>query len=235
MDTEMSSNTNDGETSAVSMTKLRTLRAQLSVLHRADGSVALQQGGTVVWAAVYGPGDSTASKRLNDRAFIDVLFKPKVSRPANDIGATKENVSPLLRGTCESMVDIRRHPRTLIELVVQELTDDGGLRAVCLTAGCLALLDAGIPMTAVFCGVSVALMPDDRLVLDPPLKEQKMATALFTFALKSAESEVEMISCDTNGRFQFDDFKRAVSLAIEAAAEVFLFYREMMQRKLSLG
>lgn len=55
--------------------KLRDLRAQLSFLNRADGSCALEQGRTVIWCGINGPGDAPSAKRLSERLAIDVVYK----------------------------------------------------------------------------------------------------------------------------------------------------------------
>lgn len=51
---------------------------------------------------------------------------------------------------------------------------DAQLLACCLNAACMALVDAGVPMRALFCGVSCALDSDGNLVLDPTTKQEKV-------------------------------------------------------------
>lgn len=46
--------------------------------------------------------------------------------------------------------------------------------ACCLNATCMALVDAGVPMQALFCGVTCALDSDGTLVLDPTAKQEKV-------------------------------------------------------------
>lgn len=48
------------------------------------------------------------------------------------------------------------------------------LLACCLNAACIALVDAGVPMRALFCGVTCALDSDGTLVLDPTAKQEKV-------------------------------------------------------------
>ena len=49
------------------------------------------------------------------------------------------------------------------------------LLACCLNAACMALVDAGVPMRALFCGVTCALDSDGTLVLDPTSKREKVS------------------------------------------------------------
>lgn len=46
--------------------------------------------------------------------------------------------------------------------------------ACCLNATCMALVDAGVPMQALFCGITCALDSDGTLVLDPTAKQEKV-------------------------------------------------------------
>lgn len=46
--------------------------------------------------------------------------------------------------------------------------------ACCLNATCMALVDAGVPMQALFCGVTCALDSDGTLMLDPTAKQEKV-------------------------------------------------------------
>lgn len=48
------------------------------------------------------------------------------------------------------------------------------LLACCLNAACMALVDAGVPMRALFCGVTCALDSEGTLVLDPTAKQEKV-------------------------------------------------------------
>lgn len=48
------------------------------------------------------------------------------------------------------------------------------LLACCLNAACMALVDAGVPMRALFCGVTCALDSDGTLLLDPTAKQEKV-------------------------------------------------------------
>lgn len=48
------------------------------------------------------------------------------------------------------------------------------LLACCLNAACMALVDAGVPMRALFCGVTCALDSDGTFMLDPTAKQEKV-------------------------------------------------------------
>nr|XP_054105531.1 exosome complex component RRP46 isoform X4 [Callithrix jacchus] len=114
-------------------------------------------------------------------------------------GVAEKNRERLIRNTCEAVVLGTLHPRTSITVVLQVVSDAGSLLACCLNAACMALVDAGVPMRALFCGVTCALDSDGTLVLDPTSKREKEARAVLTFALDNVERKLLMSS--TKGLF----------------------------------
>lgn len=51
------------------------------------------------------------------------------------------------------------------------------LLSCCLNAACMALLDAGLPLAALFCGVTCALQPDGTILLDPTARQEQVSPA----------------------------------------------------------
>lgn len=43
-----------------------------------------------------------------------------------------------------------------------------------------------------------------------------------------------MVACDTDGIFEYNTFEAARILAKQASADIFIFYREILQKKLSV-
>ncbi|XP_063793916.1 exosome complex component RRP46 isoform X2 [Pseudophryne corroboree] len=118
-----------------------------------------------------------------------------IEHPTSVNAAIQEkNQEQLIRETCESVILGTLHPRTSITIVLQVINDGGSLLACCLNAACMGLVDAGLPMRSMFCGVTCALDTDDQLILDPNTKQQKESRAVLTFAIESTEKKVLMVS-----------------------------------------
>lgn len=227
---EKPSSSNDGEKS---IQRHRSMRAQLGFLQKADGSCNLEQGNTVIWCGINGPGDCAAAKRLNDKLYIEVVYRYGQSN-RNIIKANR-----LLSSVIEQTVESIRFPRAMLAVTIQELQIDGSELAAALTASCLALLDSGVYMNGIFCGITVCSTAG-KLKLDPSRNEAVGADAQFTFAVKSShflwkEDCVRIVACDTVGVFDFATFEAAQKLALDSSNDIFLFFRETMQRKLKLS
>uniref|UniRef100_A0A8D2DGH3 Exosome component 5 n=1 Tax=Sciurus vulgaris TaxID=55149 RepID=A0A8D2DGH3_SCIVU len=188
---------------------------------RADAKVC-SEGGTE--SSPRGPGCSLRHFACEQ----NLLSRPDGSASFLQAEKSRER---LIRNTCEAVVLGALHPRTSITVVLQVVSDAGSLLACCLNAACMALVDAGVPMRALFCGVTCALDSDGTLVLDPTVKQEKEARAVLTFALDSVERKLLMST--TKGLYSDAELQQCLAAAQAASQHVFRFYRESLQRRYS--
>lgn len=148
---------------------LRPLAAEVSTLHRADGSASLSSGSTTVLAAVYGPAaPRNPSRERSDGAVVTVVFRHSSS--ASDVssgsasraayGATEREVERFLADAIAATVRTEAYPRTAIEVVVQIIKSDGSAVGTALNAAALALLDAGVEMVGLPIATTCLVLPD---------------------------------------------------------------------------
>ncbi|KAM9733909.1 exosome complex component RRP46 [Menidia menidia] len=215
------------EVSGPSGAFLREFGCEQSLLSRPDGSASFVQGDSSVMAAVYGPAEVKVSKEIYDRATLEVLVQPKVGLPS----VRERSQEQCLRESCEAALLLSLHPRSSLSLVLQVLHDDGSLLSCLLNAACMALMDAGLPMSRLFCGVSCAIGADGRILTDPTAAQEKESRALLTFALDSAERRVLMSS--TRGCFSVQELQQCVAISQKASEKVFQFYRDSVGRRYS--
>ncbi|XP_029474904.1 exosome complex component RRP46 [Rhinatrema bivittatum] len=206
---------------------LRNFACEQNLLSRPDGSAAFLQGDTSVLAGVYGPAEVKVSKEIFDKATLEVILKPKVGLPA----VQEKNQEQMIRNTCEAVVLTALHPRTSITIVLQVVSDAGSLLACCLNAACMGLLDAGLPMKSLFCGVTCALDSEGGIILDPTDKQEKESRALLTFAIEGVEKKVLMTT--SKGSYSIHELQQCVAASQKAAEKLFQFYRDSVERKYS--
>ncbi|NXJ15510.1 EXOS5 protein, partial [Odontophorus gujanensis] len=135
---------------------LRPFSCEQGLLSRPDGSAAFVQGDTSVLAGLYGPAEVKGSRESPDGATVEVLLRPKIGLP----GVAERSREQFLRRTFEAVLLGALHPRPSITVPPQ-------LLACCLNAACMGLLDAGLPLSSLFCGVTCALDAQGDIVLDP--------------------------------------------------------------------
>ena len=179
-------------------------------------------------AAVYGPVAAAPQKELPDRAAVEVSVRPKCGPPRVQDRA----VEVILRGTVEEAVLTSLHPRAAVHMALQRLEDEGGDLACCINAACLALVDSGVPMRHLFAGVTVAIMQDARVVVDPSSKNRGgKPTATITFVFESTNLDVAVMHM--NGKCSEKKFQECLGVAKDSSKAVFNFYRESIRKKFS--
>uniref|UniRef100_A0A8B9SD87 Exosome component 5 n=1 Tax=Apteryx owenii TaxID=8824 RepID=A0A8B9SD87_APTOW len=95
----------------------------------------------------------------------------------------------------------------------------------------MGLLDAGLPLASLFCGVTCALRPDGRLLLDPTARQEQEARAVLTFAIDSADGKV--LAATAKGSCSAEELQQCLAAAQRAATAIFRFYRDSLRRKYS--
>lgn len=136
-----------------------------------DGSSYVEQGNTKVMCMVQGPMEPPLRSQLNpDKATLEVnlnvvsfLTLQRKKRLKNDKRMVE--LRTLLERTFDQSIMATLYPKTLIEVHVQVLAQDGGLLAAVTNAITLALVDAGIAMYDYVAAVSVG-MHDQTPLLD---------------------------------------------------------------------
>ncbi|XP_026885105.2 exosome complex component RRP46 [Electrophorus electricus] len=211
----------------VSSQVLREFGSEQNLLSKPDGSATFVQGDTSVCAGVYGPAEVKVSKEIYDRATLEVLIHPKVG-----VTSVRERArEQCVRETCEATLLSTLHPRSSLTLVLQVVHDDGSLLSCCLNAACMALLDAGLPMGHLFCGVTCAIDSEGFIIADPTAQQEKESRALMTFAIDSKERNVMMSS--TKGSFSAKELQQCIAVSQKASEHIFQFYRDSVKRRYS--
>uniref|UniRef100_A0A3B4AQG6 Exosome complex component RRP46 n=2 Tax=Periophthalmus magnuspinnatus TaxID=409849 RepID=A0A3B4AQG6_9GOBI len=206
---------------------LREFGCEQNLLSRPDGSASFIQGDTSVLAGMYGPAEVKVSKEIYDRATLEVLIQPKVGLPS----VRERSQEQCVRETCEASLLSFLHPRSSLTLILQVVHNDGSLLSCLLNAACMALMDAGLPMSCLFCGVTCAINSDGQIITDPTVAQEKESRAILTFAIDSTDHKVLMSS--TQGSFSVYELQQCIAVCQKASEKIFLFYRDSVQRRYS--
>ena len=164
---------------------LRPMTCDQGELRRAAGSARFSHADTAVLAAVFGPTGAQKRQEIVNRACIEVVYKPLSSAP----GAAEKEKESVLRQLVEAAVMTHLHPRCVIQVVVQELNDDGSMLAVAINAVMVALLDAGVPLRHTFLAASVATRLDGTVLLDPTKADEEVCKSACTFTYRGGEQQ----------------------------------------------
>lgn len=206
---------------------LRPMSCELGNLSRPDGSSTFFQGDTCILSAVYGPCEVRMNKELLDRATVDIVYKPKSGLPSCSDKATEKYI----RSTCETALLSTLHPRSSLNITVQEVQDSGSFLAVGINSCCLALLDASVSMKCTVAAVNCCISSDEAIILDPTKKQEEESSSVLTFVFESRDKNIVTVAA--RGKYSREQFQKCLVTCREASAMVFDFYRDTVERKLS--
>jgi exosome complex component RRP46 len=206
---------------------MRPITCEQGHLSRPDGSATMYQGDTCVMAAVYGPAEVRVNKEQLDRATVEVVYKPKSGLP----GCSDKAAEKYIRNTCETVLLSTLHPRSSINITVQEIQDSGSFLAVCINSCCLALLDASISMTCTVAAVNCCIDSNEKIILDPTKKQEDESKSVITFVFECRDKNIVTVAAQ--GKYSREQFQKCLITCKEASDIVFDFYRDTVKRKLS--
>ena len=213
--------------------ELRSIKIEVGILSNADGSAYIQQGKNRILAAVYGPRelhpkhlarpDRTVLRCRYHMAPFSVQERKSPAPSRRDI-----ELSKVIREALEPSVFIEYYPRTGIDVFVEILQADGGTRCASITAASLALADAGIPMRDLVAACAAGKV-DDTIVLDLMDTEDKKGVADVPVALMPSVDAITLLQMD--GILTFDEFEKAVNLALEGCRKIYQMQKEALKTK----
>ncbi len=212
--------------------ELRSIKIEVGVLKRADGSCYMEFGGNKVMAAVYGPREvhprhlQEASKaivryRYNMAAFsVDDRKRPGPDRRSVEISkVSREALEPVI------LTDL--FPRSVIDIFVEILQADAGTRVTGLNAASVALADAGIPMKGLVSACAVGKV-DNTIVLDLNKEEDNFGQADLPVAM-TQNGEITLLQMD--GNLTQEEFKIALEKVRRGCEEILKLQKEALIKK----
>jgi len=125
-------------------------------------------------SSLSGPIEVRLASEIPNRAFFDVSVRPLSNVPATESKA----ICQVIRSALEPSLLLTKAPRTLVQLVVQNLSSTKHLfwrdsfSAAMINASSLAILNAAsVPMRGVVLACAVGKLKDGTLVIDPEESE----------------------------------------------------------------
>lgn len=214
----------DGRTSGGT---LRPLSCEVSCLERADGSALWKSGSTQILCAVYGPiAPKFNMKEHPNKATISIIFHGRHRGYESMIGTI-----------LEGCVEVKDYPRTIIEIVLQEIQGDGSVLACAIHAAVAALLDAGIqmnqlPVATAFCfGDDGGNNGDSAIRLDPTEEEEKGMSCSLT--LVNSNTAPDRLLGSYGGKASLEKLLECQEAASRASPAVVAFLRLAIEQKVT--
>ncbi|KAK6454944.1 ribosomal protein S5 domain 2-type protein [Scheffersomyces xylosifermentans] len=187
-----------------------------------DGSSYIEQGNTKVICMVQGPMEPTLRSQANaNKATIEVnlavanfstLERKKRSKSEKRMVEMKTT----LERTFEQSVMCNLYPRTVIQIDLHVLSQDGGLLAGLTNAITLALIDAGVAMYDYVAAITAGLHDQSPLLDLNGLEELDMSTLTIGVIGKSEKLSLLMLE----DKIPLDRLESVLAIAIAGSHKI---------------
>ncbi|KAM5356060.1 hypothetical protein ACJ41O_002706 [Fusarium nematophilum] len=202
--------------------------AELSHLHKADGSATFSYGGYAVVAAVNGPVEAQRRDENAFEALVDVIV-----RPAAGVGGTRERqLESILQAVLRQLVPVRDYPRCVIQITLQvaETPENAYINTklvqaqlnlpiipALLHASILGLLSGAIPLKAIAAAAVLAIPEEGKdIIIDPTAVEADRAKSVHALGFTSQD---ELILSESEGSFTPDEWAKVLQLGQRVCCE----------------
>jgi exosome complex component RRP41 len=213
--------------------ELRSIKMEIGVLEKANGSAYIEWGKNKIIVAIYGPREVHPRRlSLTDKALVRCRYHmtpfstDERKRPAPS--RREVELSKVIAAAVEPIIFTEFYPRTGIDIFIEVLESDGGTRCAALTVTSLALADAGIPLKDLVAACAAGKI-DGKIVLDMNGIEDQLGEADLPIAITPRNKEITLLQMD--GTFTKEEFKKALNLAIEGCEKIYDIQKEALRKE----
>jgi exosome complex component RRP41 len=216
--------------------ELRPMEAKAGVIPNAAGSAYFKMGNTVAYVAVYGPRE-LYPKRLQDpkkgiiRCFYNMLpFSGSGERIRPGGNRRSQEISMVMTNALTPVVDLSDFPNTSVDIFIELPQTDAGTRCAAITAACIALADAGIPMKDMVSAVAVGQV-DGTVVADLNYDEEAYDAIVSDIPVAVTHNKKEITLLQMDGEISRDDLIKAVELAKVVTEKIYDLQKKALKEK----
>jgi exosome complex component RRP41 len=212
--------------------ELRNFSMQVGVLKEADGSAYIEWGKNKILAGVFGPKEALP-KHLADphKATLRCIYSMSTFASLEEHGRAGPSrrsveISKVLREALENITLTEKFPNTLIDVFIIVLQAEGGTRVASLTAACLALMNAGIPIREPIAAISAG-KADNTLILDLGKEEDNYGQADMPVGYTKS-GDIVLLQAD--GLLTKEEIEKLLDYTWEGVQHLFKGQREAIEK-----
>lgn len=215
--------------------EIRPMSAKVGVVPRADGSAMFQIGGTVAYAAVYGPRElhpkfmqnpETGILRVN---YNMMPFSGHGERVRPGGGRRSKEISMVIRNALLPVLDLKDYPNSVVDVFVELPQTDAGTRCAAITAAAMALADAGLEMKDMVAAIATGRV-EDKIVIDLEYREDSHEDgADIPVAILPNSGQVSLLQMD--GEVSREQINECIEKARQACREIYEIQKNALKDK----
>ena len=180
---------------------MQAISVRIGDVNESDGSALWSQGNTWVRAAVYVVPMQALHSSISTAAMEDYGRSPllvDIALPSTPVSGGSGNsslrrrekaLSSIVEGVLRAVVNLEIYPNRSILIKSNVLTEGGCTEAAIINCVILALLNSGLPMRCTATATAIAVLGENRMLLDPTTDEWKYAQCGGLFVLGHVDTK----------------------------------------------
>ena len=216
--------------------ELRPMEAKAGIIPNAAGSGYFKIGRTTAYAAVYGPRDlfpkfKQDPKKAVLRCHYGMMpFSGSGERIRPGRSRRAQEISMVMEQALLPVVDLSAFPNAVVDVFVDLPQTDAGTRCAAISAACIALADAGIPMKEMISSVAVGEV-DGTVVADLCYDEEAYDAVVSDIPVAMTQNGKEITLLQMDGEITKDALMEALELAKVTSTKVYELQAKALKEK----
>jgi exosome complex component MTR3 len=197
---------------------LRRLFVRTGAVSEAVGSCYLEAGRSKVLCSVYGPRPDAKAAHFSETGRLECVVKLSAfcGVPADEQEQREKELPLRIRPALEAALQLTRFPKSVVDVCVLVLEQDGDIISPAITCASLALADAGIEMFDLVAACTV-VKAEDGMIVDPQGSEAVGKSRALT-AMMPSRGEVTLLSHE--GEWSLVELQKALTIGVEACKHI---------------
>lgn len=198
---------------------LRPIFVRCGAVSEAAGSCYLEAGWSKVLVSIYGPRPDAKASHFSETGRLECTVKLAsfCGVPAAELEQREKDLPVAIRPALEAALQLTRFPKSVVDVCVLVLEQDGDVVAPAITCASLALADAGIDMFDLVAACTVVKTDEGGMIVDPQGSEA-VGTGRSLTAMMPSRGEVTLLTHD--GEWGVTDLQQALTLGVEASKHI---------------
>lgn len=221
---------------------LRKISCKFGCVGNANGSVQLEQGKTIIRAAVYGPkqptrkghghltGEALTKMSLAGNSDLTVECHYYDALTRNTSSYENIQIASIIKSAASSVllpIGNAVNIRSVVVIQIEAISSDGSALAAAVNATTLALINAGLPLRDTLCASTVARLRQVTIV-DPNRKEEIFKPSMLTVLYCPKLGELVNVVCARN--VHLSDYEGLLASCIQACEGVACVLQDVIMR-----
>ena len=231
---------NSGKIQSASQT-IRPIYLRGGITSQSPGSATCELGKTKVVCSIHGPRPRRQLGRaeFSGKGAIDVEatyapFSHKDSQSREELEQSARQLAMFLENCLQSSVQLSKFPKSVLDVYVSVLEDDGSSFACAALAASYALAKTGVEMTDLVTCCTMYLTDSGEIGVDPDSSTERNAKALCTVGFLGQGEQVVAYELASTDACDVELLARFNSIGAQVCSEICQLMRTQLKQETAI-